>query len=153
MAPKTWMLSLLLLTGVACSAPTTPSPLSTSGATSVSGTWSAVVSDPTGSLMGSGVGGNGGASSWTFMQTGQTITGSWEAPGMMRGRLVMTGTFDGHSGTFEMTMPAGAMMGQCAASARGTFEMSDDHMELRCEYSGTNTCSGPFQHGTMVLHR
>lgn len=151
MSSKVWIVSLLLA-NIACSAPTAPSP-SASDAVSVSGTWSAIAADSTGSLMGSGAGGNAVASSWALVQTGQVISGTWEAPGMMRGRVVMTGTFDGHSGTFEMSMPAGGMMGQCAASARGTFEMSDDHMELRCQYSGTNACSGPFQRGQMVLRR
>ncbi len=152
MSFKLWIVAVTL-GSAACTTPMAPSSASTAAPASASGTWNAVVSDPTGSLMGSGAGGIAGASSWTLMQSGQTISGTWDAPGMMRGRVTMTGTFDGHAGTFEMTMPTGAMMGPCAASAHGTFEMSDDHMELRCEYSGSNTCSGPFQHGEMVLHR
>lgn len=103
--------------------------------------------------MGSGMGGPSGATTWTLIQQGNRVSGTWSAPGMMRGQITMSGTFDGHGGTFTMTMPSGMMPGGCSSSASGTFEMSDDMTELRCHYSGSNTCSGPFQHGEMMLHR
>lgn len=150
---RTW--SLILLVGLsACANPSSPmSPTPPGTVAALTGIWSATVSDPTGSFMGSGTGGPSVASSWTMVQNGSTISGTWNAPGMMRGQVSMTGTFDGHLGTFTMNMPAGSMMGTCAASASGTFEVNEARTELHCQYSGSNTCSGPFQHGDMMLRR
>ena len=148
-----WLI-LLLIALAACTSPSTPLTPTSANTDSISGMWSATISDSTGSLMGSGVGGPSVASAWSIVQNGNTISGTWSGPGMMmRGQVTMTGTFDGHTGTFTMTIPAGAMMGACAAPASGTFEMNEARTELHCQYSGSNTCSGPFQHGEMMLRR
>ena len=130
----------------------TPAPAATS---TLSGTWTGTGTDSSGSMMGSGGASLAGVS-WTITQSGDTITGVMNGSGMMAGRVTMTGTVSGHTGTVTITMPAGSMMGManhCSAVATGTFDMDDMMTTLHCQYSGTNSCSGPFARGELHLHR
>lgn len=133
----------------------TPAPTSSSP---LSGTWTGTGTDSSGSMMGSGGPSQAGVS-WTITQSGDTLTGVMNGGGMMAGRVTMTGTVSthsGHTGTITITMPAGSMMGManhCSAVATGTFDMDDMMTTLHCQYSGSNSCSGPFTHGELHMHR
>jgi len=68
--------------------------------------------------------------------------------------MTVSGTMSGHSGTFTMTMPSGSMMmAGCTAGASGTFDMDDLMTQMHGTYSGTNSCTGAFDHGQMSFHR
>jgi hypothetical protein len=93
---------------------------------------------------------------WTIVQGGGTFSGTMRFPGytgMMGTPMTVTGTVTGHSGTFMMTLPSGSMMAACSATASGTFDMDDLMTQMHGTYTGTNSCSGPFDHGQMSLHR
>ena len=96
-----------------------------------------------------------GNTSWSITQNGNAFTGTMQFPGYMGGQMTVSGTMNGHSGTFTMTMPSGSMMsGSCSATAGGTFDMDDMMTQFHGTYSGTNSCSGMFNNGQMsMMHR
>ncbi len=66
--------------------------------------------------------------------------------------MVNSGTINGTSGTYTLTMPAGSMMMQgCTATATGFVDMDDLMDQIHGVYSGSNTCAGPFDHGQISL--
>ena len=68
--------------------------------------------------------------------------------------MMVTGSMNGHTGSFTMTMPMGSMMsGGCSSTATGTFDMDDMMTQLRGTYAGTNSCNGPFGNGQMSMGR
>lgn len=141
-------------TTVACSGSTT-SPTSPNGQT-MSGSWVGNTSDSSGSTMGAGLtSAQMTNAQWMVTQNGASFSGSMQFPGyMMGGTMTVTGTVNGHTGTFTMTMPSGSMMmAGCSATASGSFDMDDMMAEMHGTYSGTNSCTGSFDHGQMSFHR
>ena len=134
---------------VACGG-TTTSPTSPSAQT-MSGSWVGRTSDSSGSMMGAGL----TSAQWAVMQSGTSFSGTMQFPGyMMGGTMTVTGTVNGRTGTFTMTMPVGSMMmAGCTATASGTFDMDDMMTQMQGTYSGTNSCTGAFDHGQMSMHR
>jgi hypothetical protein len=92
---------------------------------------------------------------WTVTQNGASFSGTMQFTGyMMSGTMTVTGTRSGHTGTFTMTIPSGSMMmAGCTATASGTFDMDDMLTQMHGSYSGTNSCTGPFDHGQLSMHR
>lgn len=92
---------------------------------------------------------------WQISQNGSTFSGSMQFPGYNGGMMNVSGTVAGHSGSFTMTIPAGSMMmnRSCSAMANGTFDMDDLMTQMHATYTGSNTCSGPFDHGQMSMTR
>jgi hypothetical protein len=139
---------------VACAGGTT-SPTSPSTQT-MSGSWVGSTSDSSGSMMGAGLSSAQMTNAqWRLTQNGASFSGTMQFPGyMMGGTMTVTGTISGHTGTFTMTMPTGSiMMAGCAAIASGTFDMDDMRTQMHGTYSGTNSCTGAFDHGQMSMHR
>lgn len=131
--------------------PKAGSPMSPSSAASMTGTWSGAASDSTGSMMGTGM---MASSTWTITQSGNVFSGSMQLPGQMGRQITLTGVMNGHTGTYTITMPAGSMMnGLCSATATGAFDMDDLMTEFHGTYAGMNTCTGPFDHGDLFMHR
>ena len=91
---------------------------------------------------------------WQITQAGGTFTGTMRMQGYQGGTMTVSGTTNGRTGTFTMTIPMGAMMmGGCTATASGTFDMDDVMVKMHGNYVGSNTCSGPFDHGDVSLTR
>ena len=70
--------------------------------------------------------------------------------------IVIVGFSLGFSGsaTFTMTMPNGSMMtATCSAIGTGTFDLDDLMIQMHGTYAGSNSCSGPFDHGQMFMSR
>lgn len=150
---KTIVLFVALLGSACASGSVTPT--GPSGGGSVTGTWVGTASDSTGSMMGAGLTSAMMASTtWTVTQTGNAFNGTMQFPGHMGPGMTVSGTINGHSGTFTMTMAAGSMMsGACVATANGTFDMDDMMSNWSGTYTGANSCTGPFDHGVMSMHR
>lgn len=129
------------------------SPASPTSAT-MTGTWTGAASDSTGSMMGAGLTSAMMASTtWTVTQNGNAFSGTMQFPGHMGGGMTVSGTMNGTTGTFTMTMSPGSMMsGFCSATATGTFDMDDMMTQFHGTYTGTNSCTGPFDHGDLSLH-
>jgi hypothetical protein len=123
-------------------------------AMSFGGMWSGSMSESGGTMMGSrtmgGVmggmmgGTTPGQMEWQLMQNGSDMTGYMDMAAFRgTGRMTMTGRTSGQTLTFTMTIPSGGMPDAgCGATAMGTAQMSGTAMTG--SYSGTNTCSGPF---------
>lgn len=150
------LLTATLATG-ACSSgtasPTAPSPSAT-----LAGPWTGSTSDSSGSMMGAGAtAAMMNNTQWTITQTGDTFSGTMQLPGyagMMQSTMTVRGTMTGRSGVFTMTMPAGSMMmAGCSATATGAFDMDDAMNQFHGTYSGTNSCTGAFDHGQVSMHR
>jgi hypothetical protein len=132
--------------------PVTPvSPSASSSA--VAGTWTGASSDSTGSMMGAGLSASMmSGMTWQLTQSGNTFTGTMSFPGYGGHTMTVSGTIDGRSGTFTMMVPAGSMMmAGCTATATGSFDMDDLMDQIHGTYSGSNTCTGPFDHGEISL--
>ena len=134
--------------------PVGPSPSNPSA--SLSGTWIGSVSDSSGSMMGAGLSAAMMAQmTWQITQTGNTFTGIMQFPGYSgHGTMTVSGTIDGATATFTITMPSGAMMmASCTATASGTFDVNEFMTQMHGTYTGSNTCTGPFNDGHMNLSR
>ncbi len=143
------------LTATACGG-STSSPTSPGVSTSMTGTWLGSSADSTGSMMGAGLSASMmGNTTWNITQTGSAFSGTMQFPGYQGGTMAVSGIMTGNTGTFTMTIPAGSMMtGGCSATATGTFDMDDMRTQMHGTYTGTNSCSGPFNSGQMSLaHR
>jgi hypothetical protein len=126
------------------------SPAKPTPAATITGTWVGSASDSSGTMMGSGT--SMGGATWSLSQTGSTFSGTMSMGGRTTG--TMSGTLTGHTGTYTMTMSPGSMMtAGCSATATGTFDMDDMMTEFRGTYSGTNSCTGAFDHGDLAMHR
>jgi len=90
---------------------------------------------------------------WQIMQTGNTFAGVMQFPGY-GGSGTVSGTINGRTATFTMTMATGVMMmANCIATGNGTFDMDDLMTQMHGAYSGSNTCAGAFDHGQMSMTR
>ncbi len=70
----------------------------------------------------------------------------------MRG--TMSGTISDQVLSFTMDMPVGSMMsGTCSAHATGTMHVNPTTMTMTGNYTGTNSCAGPFNNGQMTMTR
>ncbi len=133
-----------------------PAGPSGSGQTVMSGAWSGAFSDSTGSMMGAGLSpAMMNNATWDITQTGSTFSGTMRFAGYMaRGPMTVSGTIAGTTANFTMTIPVGSMMsGACTATATGTFDMDDLMTQMHGVYTGSNTCTGPFDHGQLSLQR
>lgn len=140
----------LALTASACGG-NASSPVGPGSVPTMTGTWVGSASDSTGSMMGAGMM-NGAA--WTITQTGNTFSGMMQLAGHPGWTMTISGTMAGPTGTFTMTLPVGPMMaGACGATATGTFDMDDMMTQLHGTYAGTNSCTGPFDHGQLSMRR
>lgn len=122
----------------------------------LTGTWVGTVSDSTGSMMGAGLSlSMMGRMTWQITQTGNTFTGVMQFPGYAgHGPMRLSGTINGSTATFTMTMPSGTMMmDACTATATGSFDVDELMTRMHGTYAGTNSCSGTFDHGHVDLSR
>ena len=116
--------------------------------------WVGAASDSSGSMMGSGMSGaTAGSTTWQLTQNGSAFSGTMRLAGS--GSVMMvSGTMNGKTGSFTMTMPMGSMMSSgCSSTATGTFDMDDMMTQLQGTYAGMNSCGGPFDHGQMSMVR
>lgn len=131
-------------------------PSASGTAASLTGTWMGTVSDSTGSMMGAGLSeAMMSRMTWQITQAGNTFTGTMQFPGYGgHGPMTVSGTINGSTATFTMSIPSGGMMtGSCTATASGRFDINQFMTEMHGTYSGSNTCSGPFDHGHLSLSR
>ena len=123
----------------------------------MAGTWVGTASDSTGTMMGAGLSTSMmGNVTWQITQMGNTFTGVMQFPGYggMGGVMTVSGTINGRTATFTMTMPGGSMMtATCTAVASGTFDLDDLMTQMHGTYSGSNSCTGPFNQGQMSMAR
>ena len=165
---RAWNVSLVLflaLSVTACgegrvTSPTAPT--SQAGAALVTGTWVGVATDSSGTSMGMSTGSMGmgmpgtgmGEMTWQLTQTGSTFVGTVRFSGYNgAGQMRVSGTMDGMRGSFTLTMPMGTMpMAGCSGQAIGTFDM-DDMMVMHGTYTGSTSCSGPFDRGQMTMNK
>jgi hypothetical protein len=173
---RAWQIPTVLVLAVglaACggstSVPASPSPAATpgstiaTGASAATGTWVGTAVDSSGATMGMSMGSMGmgmpggpmGEMTWLMTQTGNTFTGTVSFANYRgNGTMTVSGTINGRTGTFTMTMPTGTMpMAGCGGQVTGTFDMDDMMVQMRGTYSGSTTCSGPFDHGQMTMTR
>ena len=147
----------ILLTFVAACGGGTTSPTAPSASNTMTGTWVGSLSDSSGSMMGAGMStAMMSNATVTITQNGMTLSGGARFAGYPGGQMTFSGTAADHTGTFTMTAPTGSMsmmMGTCTATATGTFDMDDMMTQLHATYSGSNSCTGPFDHGQMSLTR
>jgi hypothetical protein len=142
------------------SSPTAPGPgpaATGGGSAPLTGTWAGTAFDSTGSMMGAGMSAAMFDNmTWNIVQTGNTFTGTMQFPGYMaRGPMTISGTINGSTATFTMTMPAGSMMSSvtCTATSTGTFDFAAVMTQIHGQYAGTNSCTGPFNQGQINLSR
>ncbi len=150
-------------------APTSPTPVastpaSPTGASAVAGTWVGTAVEPGGTTMGMSAGSMGmgmpgaqmGNMTWQLTQAADGMfAGTVSFSGYHgAGQMAVSGTLNGKTGTFTMTMPAGTMpMSGCSGQAAGTFEMDETMVLMRGSYTGATTCLGPFGNGQMTMNR
>jgi hypothetical protein len=99
-----------------------------------------------------------GQMTWQITQTGNTFQGTGQFAGFPgHGVMTISGTIDGPTVTFTITMPSsmmgGMMSGSCTASANGTLDINELMSQMHGGYSGSNSCTGSFDHGQMSLSR
>ena len=133
------------------------------GTSAATGTWVGTAVDSSGATMGMstspmGMGmprGSMGSMTWLVTQTGTTFTGPVTFANYRgNGSMQVSGTMNGKTGTFTMTMPNGTMpMAGCSGQVTGTFDMDDMMVRMTGAYTGSTTCNGPFDHGQMTLTR
>ena len=123
--------------------------------TNHTGTWGGSMSESGGATMGSGMMGGmmSGRMTWQMTQTEANVTGHMEMSAFRgTGRMAISGTISGQTMTFTMNIPAGGMPEPgCTATGNGTAHMNGNTMTGT--YSGSNTCSGAFTNGRIMLSR
>lgn len=132
------------------------SPSGPTAGTAVTGAWVGTASDSSSTMMGAGMSASMmGNMTWQITPTGNTFAGVMQFPGYGgTGTMTVSGTINGKTATFTMTMPGGSMMtATCSAVANGTFDMDDLMTQMRGTYSGSNTCAGAFDHGQVSMTR
>ena len=138
-----------------------PTGTETSAAT---GTWVGTAMDSSGATMGMSSGSMGmgmpggsmGNMTWQMTQTGAAFTGTVSfANDRGNGSMQVSGTMNGKTGTFTVTMPTGTMptMESCGGQVTGTFNLDDMRVQMHAVYTGSTTCRGPFDHGQMTMQR
>jgi len=161
---RAWIGSLIFLvaaTAGACGGTTAAvNPAGPTQAPAVTGTWTGTASDSSGTAMGISVGSgmgmgmaSAGTMTWQITQNGNSFMGTVTFSGFRGGTTMsVTGTINGRTGTFAMTMPDGSMpMARCTGTTAGTFDMDDMLTQMNGAYAGSTTCNGPFDHGQMTL--
>jgi len=160
---RAWHVSTILVLAVGFSAcgGSTSTPSSPTGTSMVTGTWVGIAADSSGTTMGMSTGSTGmgmpggsmGDMIWQMTQTGSTFAGTVSFSGYHGGgQMLISGTMNGNTGSFTMTMPNGAMpMAGCSGQATGMFDMDDMMVQMHGSYTGSTTCSGPFDHGQMTM--
>lgn len=137
--------------------PAAPTPsVGGNNTTTLTGTWVGQAFDSSGTMMGAGMSASMmGNMTWQITQIGNSFTGTMQFPGYAgRGPMTVSGTIDGNTATFTMTMPSGSMMtATCTAVASGTFDIHDLFTQMHGTYAGTNMCGGPFDQGRMSMLR
>ena len=125
-----------------------------SSAPTMTGNWVGVASDSSGSMMGSGrSGAAAGTTTWQLTQNGSAFSGTMRLAGSGSVTMV-SGTMNGKTGSFTMTMPMGSMMSSgCSSIATGSLDMDDMMTQLHGTYAGTNSCGGAFDRGQMAMVR
>lgn len=126
--------------------------------TAITGAWVGTTSDSTGTMMGAGLSPSMMSNmTWQITQNGNAFTGVMQFPGyagMMGGVMTVSGTINGKTATFTMTMPSGSMMtATCSAVANGTLDLDDLMTQMHGTYSGSNSCTGLFNQGQMSMTR
>ncbi len=110
-----------------------------------------------GTMMGTGLmsGASDGGFTWQAVQTGTTFNGSVTMPGHMgSGSMTMSGTLNGDTGTFTMTMTnVTTGSGVCTITATGSCQFDTALQQMHGTYSGTNSCTGPFSGQINLTHR
>ena len=133
------------------------SPLTPMAATAaLTGTWTGQALDSSGTMMGAGMSASMmSGMTWQVTQTGNSFTGTMQFPGYAgRGPMTVSGTINGNTATFTMTLPGGNMMSAtCTAVASGTLDIDDLFTQMHGTYAGVNACGGPFDHGQMSMLR
>lgn len=122
---------------------------------SVAGTWRGTASDSStqnevGRVMGQS---DLGAMTWVIEQDGTRVSATVRFSGIKAGSVPGTasGRIEGDDISFTLDMPAGSMAGVCLATASGTLHVDRTTMTMSGTYSGSNTCSVPFDNGRMSL--
>lgn len=137
--------------------PITPSGQTPPSTVGIAGTWVGQASDSSGTMMGAGMSpAMMGNMTWQVTQTGNTFTGTMQFPGWAgHGAMTVSGTINGSTATFTMTMPSGGMMmgGSCTATATGTFNLDQLFTQMHGTYSGGTMCGGHFDHGQLSMVR
>jgi len=143
--------------------PTVSTPVSPTGTSTVAGTWVGTAADSSGPSMGMSSGAMGmgmstsalGSMTWQMTQTGSTFTGAVSFAGYHGSTsMSVSGTMNGRSGTFTMTMPVGSMPSAgCSGQVSGTFDMDDMLLRMTGSYGGSATCSGAFNNGQMTMFK
>jgi hypothetical protein len=130
-------------------------PTAPSQSRTLTGVWVGASADSSGSMMGAGLSAAMmDGMSWQIAQTGNTFSGSVRFNGYPGSPMTVTGSLNGRTGTFTVTLPAGSMMmAGCTATASGSFDMDDVMDQIHGDYSGSNTCTGPFDKGQLTLTR
>ena len=134
-------------------------PTDAASLTGFAGTWVGSMSESGGSMMGSNIMGGmmsgmmSGQMTWQMSQSGANVTGAMDMSGFKgTGRMTISGTITGRTMTFTMAIPAGGLPEPgCAATGNGTAQMNGNTMTGT--YSGSNTCSGTFTNGQVMLSR
>jgi len=147
----------------ATAVPTTPSSPTGTGTSAATGTWVGTAVDSSGTTMGMSTGSMGmgmpggsmGNMTWQLTQTGSSFTGTVSFANYHgNGSMQVSGTMNGKTGTFTMTMPNGTMpMAGCSGQVTGTFDMDDMMAKMTGAYTGSTTCRGPFDHGQMAMSK
>jgi hypothetical protein len=160
--------TLFAACGGSTSTPTSPTSMVSTpgiptGASTVAGTWVGTAADSSGTTMGMSTGSMGmgmpggsmGTMTWQMTQTGGTFTGTVSFANYHgNSPMQVSGTMNGKTGTFTMTMPSGTMpMAGCSGQAAGTFDMDDMMVKMTGSYTGSTSCTGPFDHGQMTMNR
>jgi hypothetical protein len=124
---------------------------------SLTGTWIGTTTDSTGTMMGAGLSPSMQSNmTWNLTQTGTSFDGTVQFAGYGGGLMRVSGDVVDHSATFMLSIPTGSMpmmRSGCTATATGTIDLDTMVMRMQGSYTGTNTCTGPFDQGQLSMHR
>jgi hypothetical protein len=146
--------------GMNSSAPMSPSMSMPASTANVTGSWSGTSADTLGS----------DRMTWTVTQTGSAMSGTMDVSDTnrnMTGSGTMTGTMNGSTLTFHMSVPAGGFGGQmssCSMGIDGQGTMSADGRTMTGTYSGSMSgmmsggmmgqmCGGAMNNGQFTMTR
>ena len=123
-------------------------PMTPTGSTSVmAGVWSGTATDSSGS----------GQMFWTLTQSGTSFSGSHrlvDGSAGVTGTGTVTGMVSDGTITFSLSVPAGGFDGpftNCSATMTGQGSVSGPTLNGR--YTGSNSCAGTFDAGTLTLSK
>ena len=94
---------------------------------------------------------------WTLTQSGTSFSGSHrlvDSSAGVTGTGTVTGTVSGVTITFSLAVPAGGFDGpfaNCSATVTGQGSVSGT--TLNGSYTGSNSCAGTFDAGTLTLKK